>query len=244
MMVEAAGGKFIKWTGDGFLAWFETPLHRQLGERAAAVFRAAWHLTFLVNVTQLGLSPHKKFRIRHGVTYEPDALVTKISHPGGYESLDLAGRAVVLAFRLSGVAAEFPGISTQKELVDASRGYSDAADQFRKWKPSSDEKLKHFKGERWGTTSIYVSARVATRRPGSPTSLVRQAKAAIKAVEGEKVHSEASFEFAKRFLASMQAGPEWCAEVVNQYLTFVREQMFEPLKQIVPILERSKDVAK
>jgi class 3 adenylate cyclase len=25
MTVEAAGGRFIKWTGDGFLAWFETP---------------------------------------------------------------------------------------------------------------------------------------------------------------------------------------------------------------------------
>jgi class 3 adenylate cyclase len=30
IIVEAAGGGFIKWTGDGFLAWLETPLHREL----------------------------------------------------------------------------------------------------------------------------------------------------------------------------------------------------------------------
>jgi len=37
MVVESAGGRFIKWTGDGFLAWFETPLHRELGKVADAV---------------------------------------------------------------------------------------------------------------------------------------------------------------------------------------------------------------
>src|ERR1044071_6324691 len=49
VIVEAAGGKFIKWTGDGFIGWFETPLHRMLGKEAAKVFDAATQLTLLVN---------------------------------------------------------------------------------------------------------------------------------------------------------------------------------------------------
>jgi len=39
-IVKAAGGTFIKWTGDGFLAWFEIPLHRDLPFRARGVMRA------------------------------------------------------------------------------------------------------------------------------------------------------------------------------------------------------------
>src|SRR5918911_1177387 len=114
MIVDAAGGKFIKWTGDGFIAWFEMLLHRMLGEKATIVFGAATQLTLIVNVTQLGLKPKRKFKIRHGVSYEQDALLIKISHEGGVESLDLIGRAVVLAFRLSGIPAKFPSIVTQK----------------------------------------------------------------------------------------------------------------------------------
>src|SRR5271157_2814771 len=158
LVVEAAGGRFIKWTGDGFLAWFETPLHREIGKKAADVFEALWHLTVMVNVTQLGVKSPRKFRIRHGVSYEQDALTTRITYPGGFELLDLTGRAVVLAFRLSGIAVEFPGVVTEKSLVDASREWSRETITFAKWDPGAEEKGKYFKGETWGTRSIYASA--------------------------------------------------------------------------------------
>src|SRR6185312_16303380 len=87
VIVTAAGGKFIKWTGDGFLAWFETPLHRDLPKIAAAVFDAVWNLSVIVNVTQLCVEPQKKFKVRHGVSYEQDALTTTIRYPGGAEFL-------------------------------------------------------------------------------------------------------------------------------------------------------------
>lgn len=83
LAVESAGGKFIKWTGDGFLAWFETPLHRDVKKVARRCLDAVWHLTVIVNVTQLGLAPGKPFKVRHGVAYEQDALLTEITHPGG-----------------------------------------------------------------------------------------------------------------------------------------------------------------
>src|ERR1051325_11309894 len=122
--IEAGNGRFIKWTGDGFLAWFETPLHRDLGEKAFAVFEAAWYLTFLVNVTQLEIKAERKFKLRHGIAYEHDALLTTITHSDGHESLDITGRAVVLAFRLSGIEASFPSIATQKDIIDAARSYA------------------------------------------------------------------------------------------------------------------------
>jgi class 3 adenylate cyclase len=76
VFVEAAGGKFIKWTGDGFLAWFETPLLRSAGSVAEEVFNAAWSMSLYVNVSQLGVSTSVKFKIRHAVTIEHDALAS------------------------------------------------------------------------------------------------------------------------------------------------------------------------
>jgi class 3 adenylate cyclase len=239
MIVEAAGGRFIKWTGDGFLAWFETPLHRQLGERAAAVLDAAWHLTFLVNVTQLGLDPQRKFRIRHGVTYELDALLTRIAYPGGYESLELAGCAVVLAFRLSGISSEFPSIVTQKELLDASSNHRSAAREFRKWNVTTQDKLKYFKGERWGTTAIYVSSTRPVQRSSSARRVARQVKNAVRKAEGESKGNQAGIEFALRFMTRMKSGPEWCQEVLDRHTSFLRDQMLEPLRRVIPLIERA-----
>jgi hypothetical protein len=35
--------------GRWLLAWFENPLHRELGVQAAAAFESMWHLTLLSN---------------------------------------------------------------------------------------------------------------------------------------------------------------------------------------------------
>jgi class 3 adenylate cyclase len=183
IIVDASGGKFIKWTGDEFLAWFETPLYRDLSSRAAAVFEAAWHLAVLVNVTQLGLEPKRKFKVRHGVAYEQDALLTKITYPGGFETLDLTGRAVVLAFRLSGVMADFPCIATQREPIDSSGKFVSGL-EFGRWQLRAEDRLRFFKGERWGTSALYRSTK---RRPRerSLKAVVKLAKRAIKRADGE-----------------------------------------------------------
>jgi len=74
-LVPLAGGKFIKWTGDGFLAWFSVELNRDATRIASSVLRAVWHLSLLCNVTSLGAHfQSKKPRLRHGVTYEQDAV--------------------------------------------------------------------------------------------------------------------------------------------------------------------------
>ena len=152
VIVEAYGGIFLKWTGDGFLAFFEFDLDRHKEEISKKVFEAAWHLTFMSNVTQLGLLPKNKIKIRHGITYEKDALLMKVNSGTKAESLDIIGRAVVLAFRLSGIQAEFPCIATVKELVGSSK------QKFIKWNPTSEEKLKYFKGEKFGTNNIWITS--------------------------------------------------------------------------------------
>jgi class 3 adenylate cyclase len=235
MTVAAAGGKFIKWTGDGFMAWFETELYRNIGKHANAVFNAAQFLSLMINSTQLGLNPQRKFKIRHGIAYEQDALLIRITYKGGHESLDLIGRAVVLAFRISGIAAIFPGIVTQKELVAASDEYDKGRHKFMKWQPESKEKLKYFKGERWGTESIYVSSN--KMRLPSHKSILREAKQAVEKAEGLKPTADDRMQFAEQLLARMANGPEWCREVINDYLKFVKNDLLGNLKAIVSFLE-------
>src|SRR5512145_1616152 len=75
-IATSAGGEFIKWTGDGFLIWFECELHRERGKFAKKAFEAAWYLTLLTNVTCLGIDTEKRIKLHHGITFEEDALIT------------------------------------------------------------------------------------------------------------------------------------------------------------------------
>jgi len=235
-LVEAAGGRFIKWTGDGFLAWFETPLHRLVGERAYTVFKAAGFLTFLVNVTQLGLKPQRKFRIRHGVTYEHDALVIRFIQPNGHEGLDLIGRAVVLAFRLPGLEAAYPGIATQRQLTVAAAEYGEMSINFKKRDILRDDRLKYFKGERWGTESICVSSDRTPRRLSRGTA-IRRAKEAVALAEGRKPPPSTEPNFMHAFLQYMLLGPDWSRETGEELARFVSEGLLGTLKKMIDLLE-------
>ena len=233
-MVEAAGGSFIKWTGDGFLAWFEVPLHRDLLARASDVIFAAWFLSLVSNTTQLCVKSNRGLVLRHGITYEQDALLTRISYKGGFHSLDLLGRAVVLAFRLSGVPTGFPAIATQRELLTPA--LKTHFPRFVPWKPTTEDRLKFFKGENWGTSSLFVSGpRSSYSR--SMKSVLRQAKRAVR--QAERPQQVPVDHIGARFAEALMTGPEWCQEVLAELLRFLREDLLGTVKLIVPAFEKA-----
>ncbi len=236
LAVESAGGIFIKWTGDGFLAWFETPLHRDLTRAVRRCLEAVWHLTVIVNVTQLALTPERRFKIRNGITYEQDALLTKIIHSGGFESMDVMGRAVVLAFRLSGMSAAFPGITAHRDIVEA------AADgqrlQFLRWTPTVEERLKFFKGEKWGTDALYVS-KIQKPRTRSKKFTVQQAKTAIQKAEERLPIDDGQLAFSKSLYDGMMTGPEWSRRVATDYTQFIREELLGSLTAVLRAVEEA-----
>ncbi|MCR6687451.1 hypothetical protein [Pseudoxanthomonas sp.] len=236
IMVEAAGGEFIKWTGDGFLAWFETPLHRDLKKIASTVFQAAFHLTVLVNVTQLGVASGKKFKLRHGVAYEKDALVTTIKSDDGVTLTDLIGRDVVLAFRLSGIEAQFPSIVTQRELADAHKEHAPSHINFAAWRPSKEDRLKFFKGEARGLSSICVTG-ARKLRTISKQAALKRSKSAIAAAEGRQPAKYPFHEVWDRFDPVFLSGPSWCRDVMAEYLRFIKDDLLGSLKGVVAIME-------
>jgi class 3 adenylate cyclase len=243
-LVEAAGGRLVKWTGDGFIAWFETGLYRQLGEQAAQTFFAAWQLAFLVNVTQLGCKPKRKFAVRHGIAFEHDALLIHITHHGGYRSLDLVGRSVTLASRLAGIKQAFPGIVTQRELVFAARKSDSLANiHFTVWQPTSEDLIRYFKNESWGTRSIYVSASGSTRLK-TQGAIKRLARKIMDEVETPQEIKSPNGAFIVRWLEYLDNGPEWCKEILKEQVHFVRTGFLPILKEILELQPTAIDIEK
>lgn len=234
LMVETFGGEFLKWTGDGFLAFFKVELERDLLRIAEEIFEASFHLSFISKFTKMGLNPKKEFLIRHGITYEKDALLMKIQTEEDKNRVDIIGRAVVLAFRLSSVRAHFPSIVTVKELVQ--RG----ADEFIVWKPTIEEKLRFFKGEKYGTDKIRISGTKEKTRK----DLEKEGKLFAKKVSSriEKVKSGKDKELILKLIKKLELGPSWCKEI-SKILKNKIEPIVDSLKIFNEISKRL-DIAK
>lgn len=233
--VNAAGGQFVKWTGDGFLGWFPTELHRDLGPRAASVIDIIWQLTLVNNVTGLGIETKPKFRLKHGLTVEHDAYLTMVSDENG-QHFDLMGRAVVLAFRLAGMKVNFPSIVTQRELVEAALGEDNSRVRFKKISLSTVERQKYFKGDRWGTTNLYASTE-RKPRPRSMNSLLRSIQKTIAEAEKTQTTQDETDPIIKRFMEDLLSGPAWTQEVFMNYIIFLREDMLGTLKVVARELD-------
>ncbi len=237
--VSLADGQFVKWTGDGFLAWFPIELHRELGSRSPKVIQMIWHLSAINNITGLGIEGETRFRLRHGLTMEHDALITKV-FDGKADYFDLIGRSVVLAFRLSSISANFPGIVTQREIVEATAKENVAKIKFRKLSLTEDDRLKHFKGERWGTTNLFASAEKKPR-VRTKSAVLRSAKKTIADIESPKTTSAESVIVAQQLVAHLQTGPQWAREVLEDYTEFLQEDMLGTIKKLVIELEEAKE---
>jgi hypothetical protein len=217
--VNASGGTFVKWTGDGFLAFFETPLDREVGSKAAVIFEAAWWLTAFVNETQMCCPTEGRFRIRHAVTYEKDAVWIDLRHSGDIKSKDVLGRSVVAAFRLSGIECTFPGIVTHGEIVRAIGDANLTTHVTFKELPLTDAmRSRYFKGERFGTKDICVSANKSRRIPYKPVKF-EQRNAQI--TSGRKVPDTDLnlFPFRRDFFVALASrrGPRWFQPVLREF---------------------------
>jgi class 3 adenylate cyclase len=220
LAVNSGGGTFIKWTGDGFLAFYETPLDRELGSVADLIFHSAWMLTLDVNVTQLCSPPKERIRIRHAVTYEKDALLIDLEHSGDMKSKDVLGRSVVAAFRLSGISCHFPGVVTHREVLRA----IDDADlktsiAFKALPITAEMRLRFFKGEKFGSRDVYVSAdRSPQRRGVSLKSAQKKARDVLRQIEsgpGPKENPKRAA-FSQSFANGLLSGPPWCKQVLEE----------------------------
>lgn len=216
-IVNAANGQYIKWTGDGFLAWFACPLKRDLENIAASAFEAAWNTTFITNVTQMALESDIRISVRNALTFEEDALITNIDVEGN-KSVDLLGRSVVLCFRLSSIESDFPRIISHGDLV---------FEKNSKFNPNpvkmnftEEEINKYFKGEKWNTDNVY-------RAEFFKGFKNRFSKSKNKEFKLEDVKPT---DFSMKIQSELLNGPEWSQKLYKEYINFLRNDMYSALK--------------
>lgn len=236
-LVLATGGVFVKRTGDGFLAWFECELERHATPKAREVMSSCWHLSTIINVTQLGVECSKKIRIQHGITYEPDGLVIRSTHPVRGEDIDIIGRSVVLAFRLAGIPSKHPCIASTHDLVSSLGNPLGSIAYFKKKVFNRDDRLKYFKGERLDRGGVYISDKEPPRKR-SLKSVVSSTKAALKAAE---VGDDPPSRVAVEFVSAMMNGGAWAKGVVQDYNAFMSNQVMGVLKEFIEKVERKRD---
>jgi len=228
--VTLAGGDVFKWAGDGFLAWFPLELERTLPNRAGSVFQAIWYLTVLVNISRLGcpdVAP--AFKIRHGLTYEPDGLLYRSP-----EGVEILGRAVSLAFRLASVPAPFPSFVAQARVFNAALQTTDLHLRSEDWAPTDEELLKHFKGQRSGTEDLVRSTAKAPDVPVVVSEAIKTARSVIKKIEDAEYPQTG---FAARFIEALLEGPDWSQRAANEFHAWSREA-YESLAILVANMEK------
>lgn len=235
-------GTFIKWTGDGFLVWFEVPLHRDLGPAASNAFYLIDTVSRLVSTTQLGVDSPRRVELRHGLTYEQDALITTITFPGGMQLLDLLGREVVLAFRLSSRKSAWPSIVTQKEILDAVGPDPVPNTRFRRWTLSSEDRLRYFKGEVRKGLKLYETA--SPKRKAKPLNVQQYVKRARKMADSMNDYDPSKLEEAwVALIARANSAPAWARELAKSYSQFLIDEHKEArrlLRRVADTLDKQE----
>jgi hypothetical protein len=244
LAIDAVGGEFIQWTGDGFIAWFPLRVERELGRVSNRILEAIWHFSAFINITQLCVHSPRPFRIRHGLTYEPDALVTSTTHQDGHVSKIISGRNVVLAFRLSGVEADFPNVATQSKIVQDLSARTKTLANLKKWALSDDQHLKYFKGEKLGTTGLYVSGRAKLNQPRAD-AWIAKAEALIARADGGRGRSNVESAFVDNFFHHLTRSDDhgWCRDSLDAYVDFARDGMGGSLGRVLDALARTESAA-
>lgn len=237
LAIQAIHGELLQWTGDGFMAWFPLEVERQLGRTCNRILEAIWHFTAFVNITQLCVDSPRPFRIRHGLTYEPDALVTFTTHQDGHVSKTISGRNVVLAFRLAGVEADFPNVATQQKIVQAVSARSKNLANLKRWTLTKEQLLKYFKGEKMGTATLYVSGRPKVSQSRAETWITR-AESLLARAESGRHRTPVDSTFVENFFPALvqSTGQDWCEESLSTYVRFLKEDMVGSLHRTLDVI--------
>jgi hypothetical protein len=237
-----------------------TALERDVHPKATELLKALVQLSTMVNATQLGVRHEQaKFRLRHGVAYEPDALLCRL--PSG--ALEIIGRNVTLAFRLAGIPAEYPGLTAHRTVIEPFAGVLPSPIRVTRWRPNSDELLKYFKGERWGTTALYKSTGHGAPRPGFRKTVKELTDITAKADEvfsklrdptnepllqalrndgvpaDEATKMPAPTDTDGKITYGMLTGPKWAREAVLEYVGWA-EKLVGSLKTAAELLPKLK----
>lgn len=232
-MAHHTGATVMKWTGDGFLAAYTLPLDRDLAAVASTMANAAWHLSYLVNVTSLAVTDQPFLRLRHGMASDRDAIIIE---SGSREApqRDVIGRGVVFATRLAALRAPFPNCVMHGDAARAARD-AQCRHTFRRRKLSAEQVTKYFKGERKWTDDVHEMCD-RPRRHRTAASAVRGMKRTIASID-----SNIPPAWLPSLMASMDTGPRWAQDMKSAWIGFTRTHMLGAVVAAVEAFDHTKN---
>ena len=146
--VESAGGKLVKFTGDGFMSVW--PIHdenyRQNSKICQIVEATAFTLSGIVKITQLDLNIDSEIYLRQGITLETKATEIEYRHAERNFDFDYLGEKINLAFRLQYLPEKWPYLATHENFIDLKNHYREGHGfgQYERYRIEDENFRKRF----------------------------------------------------------------------------------------------------
>jgi hypothetical protein len=132
---------------------------------------------------------------------------------------------------LAGVPAEFPTIVASRQLFfETITSAVGAAVKFSIWKPSAEEIVKYFKGERYGTKQLCKSGPRRQSAKISIKTLKKTLGRAIDRAQGQLPPDPSDIAFVHSFMNLLRSGPPWAKQSLDKFVVFLREETLIILK--------------
>jgi hypothetical protein len=149
----------------------------------------------------------------------------------------ISGRNVVLAFRIAGVEADFPNVATQQKIVQALSNRTKNLLHLKRWTLTEAQLLKYFKGEKLGTTSLYVSGRPKVSQSRADTWIAR-AESLLARAESGRWRAPVESTFIENFFPDLiqSKGQDWCEASIEIYVRFLKENMLGSLQKALDVI--------
>ena len=125
-----------------------------------------------------------------------------------------------------------------REIVEAASGAEISTIHFKKLRLSSEDTLRYFEGEQFGTGNLFASTDRKYRKR-SKNAVLRMVSTTIADVENPQSDSAPVDSTVQSLVDHLQSGPEWTREVLKNYLSFVRDDLLGSLKKVKGLLESS-----
>jgi hypothetical protein len=110
---------------------------------------------------------------------------------------------------------------------------------LKRWTLTEAQLLKYFKGEKMGTTSLYVSGRPKVSQSRADTWITRAESLLARAESGRR-RTPVESTFIENFFPDLvqSKGQDWCEESLDIYVRFLKENMLGSLQKALDVINQ------
>ena len=130
-------------------------------------------------------------------------------------------------------------MATQQKIVQALSNRTKNLMNLKRWTLTEAQLLKYFKGEKMGTTSLYVSGRPKVSQSRADTWITR-AESLLARAESGRWRTPVESTFVENFFPDLvqSKGQDWCEESLDIYVRFLKENLLGSLQKALDVINQ------